>query len=112
MVGVVGQFSLEFLDSFGILLLRPKQIAEAEVHVWFIGLGFDCFAEHVDGARSVAHFIEGFAGQHVGFGGVGIEGEDFFVDIEDAVDIALTRDSCARGQGEWADSEDRRPPRS
>ena len=83
-IGIVGQFGLKLLDGFGILLLRPEQVAEAEVHVRLVGLGFHGFAEHVDGAGAVLHLVESFAGEHVGFSGVGIEGEDLVVDVEDA----------------------------
>ena len=84
-IRIIGQFSLKLLDGFGILLLRPEQIAEAEVHVGLAGFCFAGFAEHVDGAGAVTHLVESFAGKHVGFCGVGIEVEDLVVDVEDLV---------------------------
>jgi len=83
-VGLVFDFELELAGGLVKLALAPQQVAEPEVDAGDPGIGFDSGAELADGVFMVAHFVIGFAGEHVGFSGFGIEVEDLVVDVEDA----------------------------
>ena len=42
----------------------------------------DRSTKHLRGAGVVLHLIESFAGEHVGFGGVGIQSQNLVIDVE------------------------------
>ncbi|HEX4309260.1 MAG TPA: hypothetical protein VHZ25_04480 [Acidobacteriaceae bacterium] len=86
--GGIFAFQLELLGGFVELALTPEQVAEAKVNAGLFGVRMDGIAKLFDGALMVAHLVVGFAGEHVGFGGLGVEGEDLVIDIEHALELS------------------------
>ena len=104
-IGVQVELRLKLLCGFVELQLAPEQITEAEVRFGHFGIALDGSAELIDCRLPVFHFIEGFSGEHVGFGRFGIEGKDLLIDIHDALILlrskATVRERKAEGQVLW-----------
>ena len=97
MVGVVLELGLKLLGCLWILFLSPQEIAQSEVHIRLLWIGLDRCAKHFYGACIVFHLVQRFAGQHVGFGRIWIEGQHLVIDIEHIVvllgpEIAVGKD--------------------
>ena len=88
MVGHVGELGLKFLRSLFKLILSPKQITQTEVHIGLLWVSLYGSAKLLNGPCRIVHFIESFAGQHVGSGLFCVQSEDLPIGIEDAVKLA------------------------
>ena len=99
-VRVVVELGLKLAGGLGVVVLRSEEVGKAEVDVGFFRVGVDGGAKVLGCAGVVALRVQGFSCEHVGFGGLGVEGEDLLVGVEDTLILLAPEATVGEGEAE------------
>ena len=105
-LGGVLELCFKFTSGFRPLPLRPKKIAQREMHVFLFGVSLHRGLEQRDCCVAILLRIERFSGQNVGLSHLRAYRLDLSMRIGHALILLCLGDSCAPAPSAMSDSAD------